>query len=107
MWRGAPVALAPLVRTLGRLALLLVALTKPAGPAQVRESSCVAIWKSLSMRTCVLGGWALVLATSVVSPPGAVAADDGTWDDISAPSPPPARRFHSAIYDPVRERMLV
>src|SRR4029077_20991432 len=32
-----------------------------------------------------------------------ISADDGTWSAI----PPPSRTYHTAIYDPMHDRMLV
>jgi len=49
---------------------------------------------------------ALALLASSLTPPAAVATDDGVWSLLSFP-PPAARVQHAAVYDPVRNRMLV
>jgi hypothetical protein len=49
---------------------------------------------------------AAVLLASSLGPRAAVANDDGVWSLLSFP-PPAARVQHAAIYDPVRNRMLV
>jgi hypothetical protein len=49
---------------------------------------------------------AMVLLASSLTPPAAIATDDGVWSLLSFP-PPAARVQHAAVYDPVRNRMLV
>ena len=49
---------------------------------------------------------AAALFAASLTPSAAVATDDGVWSLLSFP-PPAARVQHAAIYDPVRNRMLV
>ena len=49
---------------------------------------------------------AALLSLPLLVPGGAVASDDGVWSLLSFP-PPAARVQHAAIYDPVRNRMLL
>jgi hypothetical protein len=49
---------------------------------------------------------AMALLASSLTPPAAIATDDGVWSLLSFP-PPAARVQHAAVYDPVRNRMLV
>jgi hypothetical protein len=69
------------------------------------RSGHTAIYDPLRDRMVVFGGydgscrndtWALTLA------------GNPTWSELTtARTPPPARRFHTAIYDPVRDRMVI
>ena len=60
------------------------------------------------IRTASIRGALIVTAllASTLNPSAAVATDDGVWSLLSFP-PPAARVQHAAIYDPVRNRMIV
>jgi hypothetical protein len=84
----------------------------PAGDLPPKRFGHSAVFDSARDRMIVFGGedstgnvlsdvWALSLADTLTS-------DTPTWNPVpTSGAGPPAREFHTAIYDPLRDRMLV
>jgi hypothetical protein len=65
-----------------------------------------AIYDPVRDRMIVFGG--LDGMFQIVSDVWALSLTDGTWSQLQpSGAPPPGRRYHTAIYDPVRDRMVV
>jgi hypothetical protein len=81
-------------------------LLTPAGPAPEPRETHTAIYDALNDRMVVFAG---VGQSSYLSDLWAMSlSGQPTWARIPAAGPPPLARFeHSAIYDPLRQRMVV
>jgi hypothetical protein len=75
--------------------------------AHAAANAGLAPWQRTVMRTLAQQGGAPRAARA--SPPRGTpqAADDGTWDSLAVWTVPGSREGHTAIYDPVRRRMVV
>jgi len=72
---------------------------------QAAEDTRLAPWQRDLMLRLARAGTTAALGSSTASPPAVLgtAAVDGAWNLLSGPS----RAWHSAIYDPMRDRMVV
>ena len=66
-----------------------------------------AIYDPLRDRMVVFGGQTAGSYTERADARQLTLSGDMKWSGIAVPTPAPARSFHAAIYDPVRDRMVV
>ena len=77
----------------------------PAGQVPQARQGHSAVYDPVRHRMLVFGGWN---GSATRNDLATCALVDGYWETLEPlGSPPPPRAFHSAIYDPVQDRMLV